>query len=68
MSQKKYYEAIFSSRQIPEAVKRSEPASEWVAAWLSFIKADIMDLRYMQTVYPSPKTMPLESYREQGEG
>jgi hypothetical protein len=37
---------FLSSYQIPEAVKRSEPASEWVAAWLSFIKADIMDLRY----------------------
>jgi hypothetical protein len=37
---------FLSSHQIPEAVKRSEPASEWVAAWLSFIKADIMDLRY----------------------
>jgi hypothetical protein len=37
---------FLSSNQIPEAVKRSEPASEWVAAWLSFIKADIMDLRY----------------------
>jgi hypothetical protein len=41
-----FNKAIFSSHQIPEAVKRSEPASEWVAAWLSFIKADIMDLRY----------------------
>jgi hypothetical protein len=37
---------LFFFSQIPEAVKRSEPASEWVAAWLSFIKADIMDLRY----------------------
>jgi hypothetical protein len=41
-----FNKAIFSSHQIPEALKRSEPASEWVAAWLSFIKADIMDLRY----------------------
>jgi hypothetical protein len=37
---------LFFLSQIPEAVERSEPASEWVAAWLSFIKADIMDLRY----------------------
>ena len=34
------------SWQIPEAVKRREPATEWVAAWLSFIQADIIDLRY----------------------
>jgi hypothetical protein len=48
---------FFSSYQIPEAVKRSEPASEWVAAWLSFIKADIMDLRYILTQENVPREL-----------